>query len=101
MTATPEPFATNYLVTWLDRDHPEATIWAVRIEWRGDDRWAVCTGNTAVLGRNGMWHHEPLPSSRTDQWLADHRFSLEEAWSLAIAAADTLTVNGMTWKDLT
>jgi hypothetical protein len=47
------------------------------------------------LHRDGVrWDEEPLPSSRTDKWLAKHRFPLEEALRLARQVAPTVTWNG-------
>lgn len=60
------------------------TIRGSRIEvcWRGPDRWAICDG-TSVLNDNGDWEHEPLPSSRSDDFLERTRFPFEEAMILA------------------
>lgn len=47
------------------------------------DVWAIRRGAGACLSRDGKWVREPQPSSRTDEWLAEHRFTLEEATILA------------------
>lgn len=57
------------------------------IESRGHGKWAVVDG-PFVLNRDGEWEHEPLPSSRTEEFLARARFDLEEAFE---AAAQTLS----------
>lgn len=42
------------------------------------DCWAIrCAGR--CYGRNGTWDFEPLPSSRTDDWLANFRWTYDEA----------------------
>lgn len=42
------------------------------------DAWAIrCMGR--CYGRNGEWDFEPQPSSRTDEWLAVYRWTLDEA----------------------
>lgn len=46
--------------------------------------WAV-RRNGRCLGLDGHWSYEPLPSSRTTQWLALHRFPTAQA---AIAAQE-------------
>lgn len=48
--------------------------------------WAVRQGGS-VLARDGRWEHEPLPSSRTGDFLQRCRFcTLTEAWTAAMAA---------------
>lgn len=65
---------------------PTGGAWAVR--WLG-----------RCLDRNGQWEFEPLPSARTDEWLADHRFDRDTALRLAHAAAPQLTVKGTTAQE--
>lgn len=46
---------------------------------KGLDKWAIYDGN-AVLDKDGDFVYEILPSSRTEEYLAFHRFdSAEEA----------------------
>jgi hypothetical protein len=52
----------------------DVDVWAVRRE-------AWC------LNRAGEWELEPQPSSRDDDWLAAHRFSLAEALAAAKGAS--------------
>ena len=73
----------------------DATTWAVTVEERGLDRWAVMRGS-GCLSRDGKWDFEPLPSSRDDDWLASHRLSMNEAQMLAVEQAPKVTVNGLT-----
>lgn len=49
-----------------------------RVEARGQGWWVVTNGG-AVLNKDGQWEYEPLPSSRTDEFLARTRFTLSEA----------------------
>ncbi len=49
---------------------------------RSDDRWTVC-GPRGMMNLDGEWEWEPLPSSRTDEFLARTRFGLEVAWAMA------------------
>jgi len=80
----------------IDRDEmlARATVFAmgdgVTVELvRGmdADRWAVRRMGRAVLNVDGQWEHEPLPSSRSDEFLARTRFDLETAWAMAEKAA--------------
>ena len=59
--------------------------------YRDVERWAVTCGTAftehdQVLGRDGEFDYQPRPSSRTDEWLREHRFETRDE---AFAAADT------------
>lgn len=58
----------------------------ITVESRGDDRWVVCDGG-CCLNRDGEFEYEPLNSNRGEEFIARTRFSFEEAWELAEAAA--------------
>jgi hypothetical protein len=49
---------------------------------RGHGKWAVTDRFQNVLNRDQEWEHEPMPSNRTDEFIARTRFSLDEAFSL-------------------
>ena len=55
------------------------------VEARGGGTWAVAQGGS-VLAADGLWEWEPMPSSRTDDFIARTRFSLDEALDRARAA---------------
>jgi hypothetical protein len=59
----------------------------------GTELWAV-RWMSRCLSRDGEWTLEPIPSSRTDEFLAAHRFDLDTALRLAKEAAPKITVNG-------
>lgn len=101
--------ATEYMVTALPVDHPEAHLFSVWVQWRGAkmgqgsiDRYVVSRWQNAVGGgeiwhaRQGKWVWEPRPSERTDRFMAATRYPLERALKLAQKAAGTVTVNGYT-----
>lgn len=88
--------ATRYTVNCVPADLvPDAHVFEIAVEWRGNDRWAVVR-HGQCLDRKGRWSWESLPSSRTDEWLARHRFDFDTALELAKQAAPEVIVNGMT-----
>lgn len=88
-----------YTINALPEDHDAAHHFEIRVEYRGDGMWAV-TRWRECLSADGTWDHEPLPSSRTDDWLAAHRFTEADAVRLAKQAAMAVRVNGSTAEDL-
>lgn len=52
-------------------------------------RWAV-RYHGDCLSTSGEWDDEPMPSSRTEEWLATHRFPLAEALRMAHAQAEQI-----------
>lgn len=98
MSITIEP--TTFTVCGLDDDdNLDALVWSLTIEWRGHgDSWAV-KHLSKCLSRDGRWDYEPQPSSRTEDWLAEHRFTFVEAKQMAIMAYPLLTVNGLRVED--
>lgn len=81
---------------------PETNInyphYAITVEYRGHDRWAVCRMRQC-LNVDGSWDWETQPSERGDEWLAAHRFDLDTAQRLAHEWAPKMTVNGHTVAD--
>lgn len=90
---------TAYTVTCLNEEVEGAHAWALTVEYRGRGSWAV-KRNVFCLSRAGEWDYEMRPSEREDEWLAEHRFPLDEALELAKQAAPHVIVNGMTPADL-
>ena len=74
--------------------------WTLTVDQRDPDRdlWAVCRG-PYCLNENGEPTVEPRLSSRTDTWLARHRFPLERALAIAQDQVQTLTINGHTARE--
>lgn len=100
----PQIHATTYTVSLLPLDHPSGQVWELKIEWTGnphheDRKWAVRWMDNCYH-RNGDLEYEPLPSSRTEAWLNDHRFSWDEAEAFAVQKVQELTVNGLTAKEV-
>jgi hypothetical protein len=46
------------------------------------DLWAICC-HPHVRSRDGLWEREPMPSSRSDEFLARNRYTFDEAWKIA------------------
>jgi hypothetical protein len=95
--AVAEPVArvTEYTVSVLPEDDINASSYAITVAYRGRDLWAV-SRHRQCLGRDGEWDWESLPSERTDEWLAEHRFTEQEALRLAREAAPGIRCNGLT-----
>ena len=55
----------------------------VYVEKRGEDAWCVNVFGGTVLDRDLQGHYEPMPSNRTDEFIAATRFSLSEAMAIA------------------
>ncbi len=77
----PQVSVTRYEVSCLPADHADRFSFALRVENRGADVWAVMRRGSCY--GTGGWDYEPSPSSRTDDWLATHRFPLDEALAIA------------------
>jgi hypothetical protein len=90
---------TEFTVSCLPPDHRDRHYLEVTVGYRGGDRWAVLDGRQC-LGSDGEWDWESIPSERTDEWLATHRFDLETALGLAAQHAPKLTVNGLSVADV-
>lgn len=82
----------------------DASTWVVTVEDRGLGGWAVVYGDggvrVRVLSAEGEWDYEPIPSSRTAEWLAMHRFTRAEALDMARQQAPLITWNGLTAVDV-
>jgi hypothetical protein len=100
MTAVPEPTVqpTRYVVSCFQPDDHEGAVFNLSVEYRGRGLWAVVRLGYC-LGADGQWSYESIPSEREDDWLAAHRFDLEQAIRLAKEAAPDVTVNGYTVAD--
>ncbi|QBZ72796.1 hypothetical protein PP304_gp157 [Gordonia phage Phendrix] len=92
---------TRVLAKCLDDTMDNAWMWAIYVEYRGDDKWAVTKPGGDCLSRhkNKSWHHEPRPSSRTEYWTTMHRFTWDEAVAAAIEASTTVKVMNKTAQE--
>ena len=55
----------------------------IAIEKRGEGKWCVQVFGGTVLDRDLNRHYEPMPSSRTEEFITATRFTLEEAFDIA------------------
>lgn len=91
--------ATAYSYSIFPIGHDWRRHFEIKVEWRGQGRYAITDGH-CCLGRDGEWDYEPLNSERTDEWLDEHRFTLEEAQELAAKVAPTLKIKDLTALDI-
>jgi hypothetical protein len=72
-----EPIATCFE---FEDDDPLNPIKFERVlQAKGPALWAIRRGGMC-LAKSGRWNWEPRPSSRTDAWLDEHRYtSVQEA----------------------
>lgn len=116
MNAQTEPHVqtSGYLVSLLPEGEEDRYLFTVKVEYRGDGKWAV-KNRSRTLGIDGEWSwgftwsegdREPSTSdemSRFDaeqnEWLAAHRFDEETALRLAKEACRTLSYRGWTAED--
>lgn len=98
---TPQPTvrATEYAVNCLPDDDLDSHVFEVRVQYRGNDRYAVIRGGDMCLGSDGTWDFGVKPYDRDDAWLNAHRFDLDTALKLAKEQAPLVTVNGYTVSD--
>ncbi len=74
--------ATRYTVNLVPEDADPGDVYAIIVEYRGDDRWAVLR-HALCLSTDGRWDRERVSSEREDEWLDAHRFDLATALELA------------------
>jgi hypothetical protein len=91
----PTVTVTRYEVSLLPESNVNRHHYTITVEHRGDGRWAVLDSRWC-LGKDGEWDFEVLPSERTDEWLAEHRFDLDTALAMAKRQAPLIVVNGIT-----
>lgn len=89
---------TEVTVCALPETNINHDLYAIKVAWRGDERYAVFR-HSQCLGIDGEWSYELNPSSREDDWIATHRFGYDEALRRAVEAAPHVTVNGFTVAD--
>jgi len=91
--------ATDYTVNCLPDDDVNSFVFQIRVQYRGDGRYAVIRGGDMCLGADGTWDHGVKEYDRGDDWLNAHRFDLDTALRLAKEQAPLVTVNGHTVSD--
>lgn len=86
---------TQVTVCAVDERSDDWMELAITVEKTAPDRWAV-RRHRRCLSRSGGWVWESVPTERTDEFLAEHRFGFAEALRRAREAAPHVTVNGYT-----
>lgn len=109
------PMATRYTLHALPEGLPERHKWALHVSWHRDGPhhtpWSITDHAGMCLGRDGEWTDNrcPVPdlyNGCTDAdaraWLIDHRYTLNEAISLARRELARYTVGEYTavsWQE--
>ena len=98
MKHPPTIYPTQYTVNCVPETVDGYYHFTIVVQYRGHDRWAIYR-NTSQGGplwsRQGCWDYGESSEDRDDeQWMADHRFSQEEALSIAAELAPHLTIRG-------
>ena len=91
--------ASDYSVSCLPEDDINSIVFQIRVQYRGEGRYAVIRGGDMCLGADGTWDFGVKEYDRGDDWLNAHRFDLETALRLAKEQARLVTVNGHTVSD--
>jgi hypothetical protein len=79
----------------MPEGEPERWLMTIRVEQGSPGRWAVRWEGRILNVRTMEWEFsEPLNSSRTDEWLSDHRTDLTAALALAHYLAPRLRLMG-------
>lgn len=92
-TVTP----TTYTISRLPEDHEAYLSFAITVEYRGDGNWRVSRGRGRVLFTTGEWLPDSVPDDVGEaDWWAMCRYTRDRALELAVAAVDTIKVNGRT-----
>lgn len=93
-----ELFASEYTIDPCPTHPVEPALFAVKIEWRGEDRWRV-THMSHVYGADGTFEYEGSNHREDENYMATHRFDLDTAVELARRIAPTVKVGRMTFQD--
>ncbi len=90
--ATQFVVAIRYMTT--DKD-PEMVSNEITIDSRGGDRWSICWAGMCWKHSERKWVYESSPSNRTDDFIANTRMTLENAFTLApTAIANAIIMQG-------
>lgn len=91
---------TQYTVSCFPDESVDNFGWDITVAYAGHERWAV-RYLSQCLSIHGQWVYEHIPSERTDEWLAEHRFEdVNAALKMARDLAPTVRVNGLTAADV-
>jgi hypothetical protein len=99
---------TSYEVTiWPEEcSCIDSALYCCTVVYQGHGNWSVRRGsgsgpndNRPCLGKDGQWHYENLPSERTREELAEHRFDVVTAVGMARKMAPKVTINGLTAEE--
>ena len=101
----PRTTVTSYEVSIWPEDCSgmDSAMYCCSVVHSGYGKWSVRRGTASsdapVLGIDGQWHHENLPSDRTSEELTEHRFDVVTALGLAREMAPSVEINGLTAEE--
>ncbi|GAA2861208.1 hypothetical protein [Nonomuraea rubra] len=107
----PQVRVTRHVVSCVPESHPDASLFTLVVEYRGEGRWAVTlSGACFDAGGNRSWgppgDKEPETAEEIaederlrSEWLARHRFTEQDALDLARRLAPTLHYRSYTVAD--
>jgi len=71
--ADPPPTINQYVLD--EDDDADYGLSNLSIEWRGETGWAICRHGSCLNKGDGKFEREPMPSRRTDEFIAHTRFA--------------------------
>lgn len=83
-------------ISSMPEDMPERYHFTIEVKRTAPERFAVRWRGDCWNNETHEWDYEHIPSERTDEWKAAHRYSYDEAIRLARELAPTLKTNGRT-----
>lgn len=88
---------TEIEICALPYEDEDAHAFTIKVCRRGPKAWALIRHGSCWDKVEKTWDYESVPSERTDEWLASHRYvNMREASEAAKEIAPFLTVNGWT-----
>lgn len=82
------------------RSYDTETLWSIKVEARSKNTYAVIHRMKTYM-KDGTWEHESQPSSRTNKYIKNSRYTLSKAVKLAEKASREVTFFGYTAPDYT
>jgi hypothetical protein len=82
----------KFEVTALPEDFKEGALWVLTVEYRKPELYVI-KRTVSVYSKTDEWDYEPIVDERSDEWLEQHLFPLDEALELAKWLASKVRVH--------